>query len=178
MGTHNVLNVLQKCGILIGEILLSEFHKYLHTLRFPLEFVNLWMVFIFQWLCVFGIFYPNGGKFPSFPSNQKMNQQLKDFAQFAGLDAEFKVNEQRVGTALSSTRKQLHEVITCHVGRGSFITNLRNLDIPMDTIEPLTHPKKAKGVVNRVYDKSTQKDAAIKLVRHLERIGDSTYRRK
>ena len=55
------------------------------------------------------------------------------------------------------------------------IVNLRNLDISMDVIEPLTHPKKAKGVVNKVYDRITRHEGAIRVVRQLVEKGDAIF---
>jgi hypothetical protein len=118
----------------------------------------------------------HGGQFPSFPANKNINPQLKAFARFAQLDKEFTIRESRYDAERATKVQKLYEVLTCHVGRGSFITNLRNLGVPMEFIEPLTHPKKQVGVVNRVYDKTTQKEVAIRLVKLLLTINDPLYR--
>jgi hypothetical protein len=110
----------------------------------------------------------NNWQFPKFPTNQVLNRQLKLFAKYAELYNPELISEFRYGMdEPNEFRQPLHECIASHIGRGSFVTNLRVIDITMELIQPITHPKKPAGVIARVYDKTNNRDRAKSLARQL-----------
>lgn len=103
----------------------------------------------------------NGGRFPKFPSNQNMNTQLKKFAQYVGLNREYKLERNYYGMDEPViTVEPLYKRVKCHMGRSTFITNLSKLGVSDTAIEHITHPTTPKGIISTVYDKSSLIDRA------------------
>ena len=65
-------------------------------------------------------------------------------------------------------KKKLHELFSPHDCRRTFITNLKQLGIQNDTIEPITHPKIKSASILDSYDKSTLNDKAVKFIKHVK----------
>lgn len=116
-----------------------------------------------------------GGKFPKFPANATMNKHVKEFAKHIGLSSLFNVErnyfliEQPI-----KTKEPLHELITCHMGRDSFVSNLSSLGVNHAVIMNISHPEQAKNTMQKVYDKSTMVDRAALFVEELDRLSDKT----
>ncbi|MEF3078510.1 phage integrase SAM-like domain-containing protein [Winogradskyella poriferorum] len=73
-------------------------------------------------------------------------------------------------------KKKQHSVFSPHDCRRTYITNLKQLGIQNDTIEPITHPKMNYKSVLDSYDKSTLKDKAIKLIKAIESSNSKLYK--
>jgi hypothetical protein len=73
-------------------------------------------------------------------------------------------------------KKKQHSVFSPHDCRRTYITNLKQLGIQNDTIEPITHPKMNYKSVLDSYDKSTLKDKAIKLIKAIENSNSKLYK--
>jgi hypothetical protein len=117
----------------------------------------------------------NQGKFPNFPSNQILNKQVKAFAKHANLDERFPIGNNPCDGENSESHEPLHERLTLHIGRSSYVTALRELGLPSEHTNLLTHPENAKGVVNKVYDRITRHEGAIRVVRQLVEKGDAIF---
>lgn len=103
----------------------------------------------------------NGGKFPKFPTNQIMNIQLKKFAEYVGLDREYRLERQYYGIDNPVVSfEPLYQRVKCHMGRSTFITNLSKLGVDDTAIEHITHPTTPKGIISTVYNKSSLVDRA------------------
>ena len=72
--------------------------------------------------------------------------------------------------------KKQYELFSPHDCRRTFITNLKQLSLQNDTIEPITHPKIDKDSVLGSYDKSTLPDNAIKFIKQLNSKKSSLYK--
>jgi hypothetical protein len=116
----------------------------------------------------------NEGKFPKMPADQVIRRYIKNFLKYLKFDDEVSIkncyfNQSKEATI---TVKAKHEVFSPHDCRATFITNLKQLGIHNDTIEPITHPKhNAKEILNR-YDKSDSIDNAIKFMSAIETMND------
>jgi hypothetical protein len=106
----------------------------------------------------------NGGAFPKFPSEQVLRRYIKSYLKHLEFDELTKMiiynyNQISEGTI---QYKEKHELFSPHDCRATFITNLKQLGLHNETIEPITHPKvDAKEILNK-YDKSDLVDNAIK----------------
>jgi hypothetical protein len=107
------------------------------------------------------IIIENNGKFPRFPVNQVMNKQLKKFAKYAGLDKEYRLRKwyYKLDEPVIET-VPLFELVKCHIGRSSFVSNLSKMNVSHAAIENITHPTTPKGILETVYNKSSLVDRA------------------
>lgn len=71
------------------------------------------------------------------PSNQKLNDYLKEAAKEAGLDREVVITY-FVGTKRHEDTYKLHEVISCHCGRRTFVCIALSLGIPASVVMSIT----------------------------------------
>ena len=110
----------------------------------------------------------NGGQFPTFPTNQKMNEQIKKFAKHIGLD-ELRVIEHwyydRDESVIESI--PLYSLMKCHIGRGTFISNLINLGLDESDFDHITHPARKNSTIKRHYDKRSITEKTGRLVSRL-----------
>lgn len=117
----------------------------------------------------------NGGRFPKFPNNSSMNVQLKRFAKFAGLDKVFTVEKHyyKVVEPIVSS-EPLHRLITCHMGRDSFVTNLSEIGVVPEVVMNISHPERAKTIMQKHYDKTPAIARAVQLLDELDRVEGKT----
>lgn len=113
-----------------------------------------------------------GGKFPKIPSDQVIRRYIKAFLKFLKIEDQIKettfyYNQSKDGTV---EYKPKHEVFSAHDCRATFITNLKQLGMHNETIEPITHPKHNAKEILDTYDKSDLIDYAIKFNDALETI--------
>jgi predicted RNase H-like HicB family nuclease len=113
----------------------------------------------------------NAGRFPTFPTNQKMNEQIKKFAKHIGLD------EPRVIEHWYYDRDEpvvesipLHSLMKCHIGRGTFISNLINLGFDESDFDHITHPERKNSTIKKHYDKRVSTEKAARLVQTLKEL--------
>jgi integrase len=109
-----------------------------------------------------------GNKFPAFTSEPNIRKVVKKFLKHLKFEnnVETKTKYYLLDEVKIGVKKQC-ELIGPHDCRRSFITNLKQLGIQNDTIEPITHPKIKKASVLESYDKSTLVDKAVKLIKQL-----------
>jgi len=117
----------------------------------------------------------NGGVFPKFPANQTLNEQLKRFAEYIGLNEEFKTEQwfYKYESPIKDNNA-LHQLIKCHIGRSSFITNLSKLNVGESYIETITHPSQSSSTLRRYYDKKSLVDRAQLFVNEVKSKSDSS----
>lgn len=110
----------------------------------------------------------NNNSFPKFPSDSNVNLYIKKFLKHLEFKDEVitKTKYYLVDEVLIKNKEQ-HTLFTAHDCRRTFITNLKQIGIQNDTIEPITHPKIKYASVLDGYDKSTLIDRAVKLINQL-----------
>jgi integrase len=118
----------------------------------------------------------NEGKFPKFPSEPILRKNIKKFLKHLKFEDRITVkNNYYLVDEVEIKYEPLHTLFSPHDCRRTFITNLRQLGIQNDTIEPITHPKIKYASVLDSYDKSTLNDKAIKLINQLESKKSSVF---
>ena len=111
----------------------------------------------------------NNNQFPKFTSEPNIRKVVKKFLKHLKFENEviqktkyYLVDEVKV------EKKKQHELFSPHDCRRTFITNLKQLGIQNDTIEPITHPKIKSASILDSYDKSTLNDKAVKFIKQVK----------
>lgn len=119
----------------------------------------------------------NGNKFPKFTSEPNIRKVISKFLKHLKFEKEVETKTKYfyVNGFKTESKKQ-YELFSPHDCRRTFITNLKQLSLQNDTIEPITHPKIDKDSVLGSYDKSTLPDNAIKFIKQLNSKKSSLYK--
>lgn len=88
--------------------------------------------------------YPIENCFPA-PSNQKMNDYLKELGQLAGFTEEINLVQFR-GSSRIEVKYFKYQLLTTHVARKTFVTNAHQRGIPTETIMKITNHKNHQTV--------------------------------
>ncbi|NOQ71152.1 MAG: hypothetical protein GQ574_04060 [Crocinitomix sp.] len=114
----------------------------------------------------------NGWKTPTQISNQKFNEYVKDLMEYAKFTDEVKLAyTDSHGNKVFKTKK-MYELVTSHIGRRSFITNLINY-IPITTLCKITgHKLKDRSIIFK-YNKIGLLDNAKIFMTELKRVSES-----
>ncbi|SHF99776.1 site-specific integrase [Flavobacterium johnsoniae] len=119
----------------------------------------------------------SNGSFPKFPSDSNVNLYIKKFLKHLEFKDEVvtKTKYYLVDEVLIKNKEQ-HTLFTAHDCRRTFITNLKQIGVQNDTIEPITHPKIKYASVLDGYDKSSLIDKAVKLINQLKSEKSSLFK--
>jgi len=109
------------------------------------------------------IFEKYEGKLPDPISNQKMNEYLKLIGEKAEIKDRVEIGITKAGT-LQKTIFSKHDLITTHVARRSFASNLYLANVPSITIMKITGHQTEKSFLR--YIRITQEENANKLLNH------------
>jgi hypothetical protein len=119
----------------------------------------------------------NDNKFPKFPAQANIRKDITKFLKY--LKFEHNVDIRKYYYTIDNaviTKEKLCDVFTPHDCRSTFITNLKELGISDETIEPLTHPKHKKTSIVQTYDKTKLAQKAVNLINILNTTGSNLYR--
>ena len=100
---------------------------------------------------------------PPAPSNQKMNDYIKEVAELAGIKDTVSLSITKGGEK-QTTVCEKWEQVTVHTARRSFATNMYLLDIPTISIMKITGHRTEKAFL--LYIKISQEENANKLLNH------------
>jgi hypothetical protein len=107
--------------------------------------------------------------FPQFTSMSNIRACIKKLLKYLKFEDNVVVSyDYYLSDGVETINKKQSTVFTPHDCRRTFITNLKQLGVQNDTIEPITHPKINYKSVLDSYDKSTLKDKALKLINDLK----------
>ncbi|MDI6049808.1 phage integrase SAM-like domain-containing protein [Flavobacterium sp. XS2P24] len=110
----------------------------------------------------------NGNKFPKFTSEPNIRKVIKKFLKHLEFKDKIKTKTKYyLVNEIKIENKEQHTLFTPHDCRRTFITNIKQLGVQNDTIEPITHPKIKNASVLDGYDKSTLDDKAVKFLNQL-----------
>lgn len=118
----------------------------------------------------YSVLKANNFQIPDFPSETKINDYLKEFAEFAGLDEPVELKETYYKPHTSVKYKEpLYKKINSHLCRESFITNLLEMDLTREEIAKVTHSKEREKLdMPKSYDKRSAKQNTDQFVVKLE----------
>jgi len=109
------------------------------------------------------IFKKYNNTLPPVPSNQKMNDYLKDIGGIAEINETIEIVKTKGGMRFKKTFKKC-ELITTHTARRSFATNMYMADIPSISIMKITGHKTERSFLK--YIKISKEDNANKILQH------------
>jgi hypothetical protein len=116
----------------------------------------------------------NNNSFPKFPSNSNVNKYIKKFLKHLEFkDGIITKTKYYLVDEILVEIKEQHTLFTAHDCRRTFITNLKQIGLQNDTIEPITHPKIKYASILEGYDKSSLIDKAVKLINQLNEVSKS-----
>ncbi|SHF91192.1 hypothetical protein SAMN05444372_101144 [Flavobacterium micromati] len=111
----------------------------------------------------------NDNRFPKFPAQtniRKYVEKLLTHLKFENV-VEIKRYYYTIDNVVLSKEK-LCEIFTPHDCRSTFISNLKELGIHDEDIEPITHPKHKYTSIVQVYDKTAMVGKAVNLINQLK----------
>lgn len=110
------------------------------------------------------LYKSNDDNFPRFPSEPVLRRNITKLLKFLEFTKTRNITTYYYKADSKTIQKPFYEDFSPHNCRSTFITNMNLLGIMEGTIEPITHPtQKFKSTIS-IYDKSTLKDKAIKLI--------------
>jgi integrase len=107
----------------------------------------------------------NINKFPKFPSQTNIRKDITKFLKHIELENIIEVKKYYYTIDnVVITKEKLCDIFTPHDCRSTFISNLKDIGIHDEDIEPITHPKHKYTSIIQVYDKTTMLSKAVNLV--------------
>jgi integrase len=103
------------------------------------------------------------GNLPRVPSNQKMNEYIKELGETAGINEPVTITKTNAGLLHDKTFKKW-ELMTVHTARRSFATNMFLAEVPAISIMKITGHRTERAFMK--YIKVTQEQNADKLQSH------------
>lgn len=111
----------------------------------------------------------NDGRPPRKISQQKLNKYIKEIVRYCGLDEDVITTYTDSKGKKQMIRKKLHEFVTSHTGRRSFVTNLINF-IPLPTLTKITGHKLQDKSIIFAYNKMTLVENAVMFWKLLKQV--------
>lgn len=108
-------------------------------------------------------------KFPKFPSQTNIRKYVKKLLTHLKFEDKFEVKKHyyTIDNVVIENEK-LCDIFTPHDCRSTFISNLKELGIHDEDIEPITHPKHKFTSIVQVYDKTAMVGKAVNLINALK----------
>jgi len=111
----------------------------------------------------------NDNKFPKFPSQPNIRKDIKKFLTHLKFENEFEVKKYYYTiNNVIIIKEKLCDIFTPHDCRSTFVSNLKDLGIHDEDIEPITHPKHKYISIVQVYDKTALVSKAVNLINALK----------
>jgi hypothetical protein len=119
----------------------------------------------------------NKNEFPKFPAQVNIRKSIKKFLTYLNFNDEIEEKKYYYSIDKVVVKKQrLCDVFTPHDCRSTFISNLKELGVHDEDIEPITHPKHKFTSIVQVYDKTAMIGKAVNLINVLNQKKSSLYR--
>jgi len=119
----------------------------------------------------------NDNKFPKFTSEPNLRKAIKSFLDHLEFNDLVTVSKNYyLSENLISQQKKQKDVYTPHDCRRTFISNLREINVHNDEIEPITHPKVKYASVLDSYDKRNLVTKAISFINALNSKNSELYK--
>ena len=123
------------------------------------------------------ILLENNGRFPTFPENPTINRQIKLFGKHVGLNRLEKIENWYYGkNEVIIENEPLWSLLKCHLGRGTFVSNLIKAGLDESSFEFITHPERKLTTNQKYYDKRKSLEKAASLVLKLRGCNSKYYK--
>lgn len=119
----------------------------------------------------------NNNVLPKFPAQANIRKDITKFLKYLKFEnlVDVKKYYYKIDNAVVSKEK-LCDVFGPHDCRSTFITNLKELGVIDDDIEPITHPKNKSKSIVQTYDKTTLVSKAVNLINVLNTKKSDLYK--
>lgn len=119
----------------------------------------------------------NSNIFPKFPAQTNIRKDITKFLKYLKFETlvDVKKYQYKVDKVVI-TKEKLCDIFGPHDCRSTFITNLKELGLPNDDIEPITHPKNKSQSIVDTYDKSKLVSKAVNLINALNSKNCNLYK--
>lgn len=119
----------------------------------------------------------NENLFPEFTSKPNIRKCVKKLLKFLNFNENIKLKKYLYLIEKPVIYyKNLDEIFSPHDCRSTFITNLKNLGIHDEDIEPISHPKLKHTSIVQVYDKTSLTSKAVTLINAINSKESSLFR--
>jgi integrase len=119
----------------------------------------------------------NNNEFPKFTSKPNIRKCIKKL--LIHLKFENKIVVKKYYYLIDNAvieKEKLQDIFSPHDCRSTFITNLKNLGIHDEDIEPITHPKLKNTSIIQTYDKSNLTSKAVNLIKAINSKQSKLYK--
>ncbi len=117
----------------------------------------------------------NDSQFPKFPAASNIRKNIEKLLNFLNFKDKVEVKHMYYGYDDTTELIPQYEIFQPHDCRRTFITNLKQLGIHNEQIEPITHPKVKFASILDKYDKSNLMDKAFLLLKAIEETNSTVY---
>ncbi len=119
----------------------------------------------------------NNNEFPKFTSKPNIRKCIKKLLIHLKFENKIVVKKHHYLIDNASIEKvKLQDIFSPHDCRSTFITNLKNLGIHDEDIEPITHPKLKNTSIIQTYDKTNLTSKAVNLIKAINSKQSKLYR--
>ena len=119
----------------------------------------------------------NNNEFPKFTSKPNIRKCIKKLLIHLKFDKKIVIKKHYYSVDKPGIEKEkLHDVFSPHDCRSTFITNLKNLGIHDEDIEPITHPKLKNTSIIQTYDKTNLTSKAVNLIKTINSKQSKLYK--
>lgn len=115
------------------------------------------------------------GQFPKFPAPSNIRSNIRKLLKHLKFNNDVLVSHRYYGFDDEEEKHPQHSVFVPHDCRRTFITNLKQLGIHNEEIEPITHPKVKYSSIIDKYDKSSLMDKAYLLLKAIDEVDSKIY---
>jgi hypothetical protein len=118
----------------------------------------------------------NNNKFPKFTSQPNIRKCIKKLLKHLKFDDKIEIKKCLflIDKPVISY-ESLNDVFTPHDCRSTFVTNIKNLGIHDEDLEPITHPKLKNTSIIQTYDKSNLLSKAITFINAINSKGSELF---
>ncbi|CAA0223510.1 conserved hypothetical protein [Tenacibaculum maritimum] len=117
------------------------------------------------------------GKFPKFPINQTINEDLKELFEYLEIDEIVTITKETYSDGTVIKRVPKYERISAHDFKHSFYSNLYTYKVRQSVIDDITHPDRVpKNAMAKVYNRANMLDKAKMFVTEINKINSNIYK--
>ncbi|CAA0229171.1 Integrase/recombinase family protein [Tenacibaculum maritimum] len=117
------------------------------------------------------------GRFPKFPINQTINEDLKELFEYLEIDEIVIITKVTYSEGTVVNRVPKYKMISAHDFKHSFYSNLYKYKVRQSVIDDITHPDRVpKNAMAKVYNRANMLDKAKMFVTEIMKIDSHIYK--
>lgn len=117
------------------------------------------------------------GKFPKFPINQTINEDLKELFEYLEIDEIVTITKETYSDGTIESKVPKCQRISAHDFKHSFYSNLYKYKVRQSVIDDITHPDRVpKNAMAKFYNRANMLDKAKMFVTEINKINSNIYK--